>query len=69
MDEELACQLQAEEEVAEEARQGRPVATVEVGLEAAGLSTRGQLEGLGVCAGQAHLGVAGASCLPAAVAV
>ena len=46
-DEELACQLQVEEVVAEETCQGRDVATLEVVMEAAGLLMHSQLEGLG----------------------
>ena len=40
--------------MAEEARQGRDAATLEVVMEAAGPLTRGQLEGLGARAGQAQ---------------
>ena len=69
MDEELAHWLQEEKEVAEEAHQGRDVATLEVVMEAARLLTRSQLEGLGANAGQVHPKVAGPSCLPVSVAV
>ena len=51
-DEELACQLQAEELAAENAHQGRDAATLELVMQAAGPSTHGQLEGLGVLARQ-----------------
>ena len=44
-------------------------ATLEVVMEAAGPLTHGQLEGLGVCAGQAHPEAAGPSRPPMAVAV
>ena len=41
MDKELACWLQAKEEVAEEAQQGRDAVTLEVVMEAARPLTRG----------------------------
>ena len=66
---ELACWLQTEEEAVEKTRQGRDEATLEVVMEAARLLTHGQLEGLGVCAGQVHPKVAGLSYPPAAVVV
>ena len=47
MDEELVCWLQAQEVAALEAHQGRDAVTLEVVIEAAGLLTHGQLEGLG----------------------
>ena len=53
--------------MAEEARQGRDAATLEVVIEVAGLLTCGQLEGLGVCAGQAHSKASGPSCPPVAM--
>ena len=68
MDKELACWLQAEEEVVEEVHQGRDVATLEVVMEAAGPLTCGQLEGLGARAGQAHPNGAGPSHPSVAVA-
>ena len=68
MDEELACRLQAEEEAAEEAHQGRDAATLEVVMEAAGSLIHGQLEGLGARAGQAHAKVVGPSGSTMAVA-
>ena len=55
--------------MAEESRQARDVATLEVVLEAASLLTCGQLEGLGPCARQAHHEVAALSWLSTAVAV
>ena len=69
MDKELAHQLQVEEEVVEEACQGRDVDTLEVVIEAAGPLTHGHLEGLGACAGQAHPKAAGLSHPPTAAAV
>ena len=69
MDEELACQLQAEEETVEGAHQGRDAATLEVVMEAPGLLTCSQLEGLGARAGQAHPKEAGPSRSSMAVAV
>ena len=53
----------------EEARQGRDAPTLEVVMEAAGPLTCGQLEGLGVCTGQAHAKVTGQSHLPMATAI
>ena len=53
----------------EEARQGKDAATLEVVVEAAGPLMHGQLEGLGVHAGQAHPKTAGPSHPFAAVAV
>ena len=50
MDKKLACWLQVEEVVVEEARQGRDMATLEMVMEAASPFTHDQLEGLGVCA-------------------
>ena len=47
--------------VAEEARQGKDVATLEVVMEAASPLMCGQLEGMGVLTGQAHRKVAGSS--------
>ena len=55
--------------MAEEARQGRDAATLEVVMEAAGPLTRGQLEGLGVRAGQAHPQVSWLSHPPGAMVV
>ena len=46
--EELACWLQVEKLVAEEVRQGRDAAALEVVMEAAGPLRCGQLEGLWV---------------------
>ena len=45
---ELACWLQVEEILAEEAHQGRDVATLEVMIEVARLLTCGQVEALEV---------------------
>ena len=45
------------------------MATLEVVMEAAGLLTCGQLEGLGVRAGQVHAEATGPSCLPTATVV
>ena len=53
----------------EKTRQARDTATLEVVIEAAGLLTHGQLEVLGVHAGQAHAEATGPSCPPAATAV
>ena len=69
MDKKLACWLQVEEMVVEEARQGRDMATLEMVMEAASPFIHGQLEGLGVCARQAHPKVAGPSCPSTAVVV
>ena len=69
MDEELAHRLQVEEEAAEEACQGRDVATLEVVMEAVRPLACSQLEGLGLCTGQAHPEVGRLSSLPPAVVV
>ena len=52
MEKELAHRLQVQKLAAEEAPQGRDVATFELVMEAAGPLMHGQLEGLGVCSGQ-----------------
>ena len=52
-DEELAYHLLAEGVVVEEARQGRDMATLELVIEAEGLLTLGQIEGLGAPTAQA----------------
>ena len=58
-----------EEVVAEDARQGRDVATLQVVIEAASPLMLGQLGGLGAQTRQAHPEVAGPSCLSTAVVV
>ena len=69
MDKELAHQLQVEEELAEEAHQGRDAATLEVVMEVASPLMRGYREGLGACTGQAHPKAAGPSHSPMAAEV